>query len=230
MPEESLTPEERLLRLIRRRNPSSPAVGGPKAPSPKQGKKRSISFPKLPRLSLSLPHRTKPSLAPEVPWILNDPVATSYFFDRTQKILFVLIGMTLLFLFTSRFLPRRQMSPSALLQGNAVSSKTPTQEPATAKPYEYYGKVLSQRDLFQPGLPSKEEKGNSPSLKETRFKDLTLIGILSGKTPQAIIEDKKESKTYFLKEGELLGEMRVEQILNEKVTLSYEGEQFELLL
>ena len=230
MPEESPTPEERLLKLIRRRSSSPVTVEGSKTSSPKQEKKRPLSFPKFPRLSLSLPRRTKSSPASEVPWILSDPITAPDFFERTQKILFILIGVALLFLFTNRFLPHRKITSSALLEGNTASSEAPAQEPSTAKPYEYYGKALSQRDLFQPGLPSKEEKGNSPSLKETRFKDLALIGILSGKTPQAIIEDKKENKTYFLKEGELLGEMRVEQILNEKVTLSYEGEQFELLL
>jgi len=48
--------------------------------------------------------------------------------------------------------------------------------------------------------------------------------------PQAIIEDKKEQKTYFLETGEMLGSLRVEQILEEKVTLSDDGEQFDLVL
>lgn len=216
MPEDSLTPEERLLRLIRRKG---------SAPSASAEIHRPVTAK-----SLRLPRRPKPSLAHDGPWIPYDSVEDHTLFMRTQKILSVLIVLTILFLFGSRFLPRRQMSATTLLEAPPVSSEPQTQEPATPKPYEYYGKAIGQRDLFQPGLPSKEDRGQSPSATQSRFKDLALIGIISGKTPQAIIEDKKESKTYFLKEGELVGEMRVEQISDEKVTLGYEGEQFELVL
>ncbi len=62
------------------------------------------------------------------------------------------------------------------------------------------------------------------------IQDLNLLGIVSGDNPQAIIEDKKSQKTYFLKKGDFLGDFELKDIQKGKVILDLSGQQFELSL
>ena len=244
MPEESLTPEERLLRLIRGKGKVASQV--PKTPSLSEEMKKA-SFPETtPRPSKKnwrhlflkgkeilsfLPRPEKAPSSQGIPLIFMDSSESSLFL-RIQRILFALVAVALFFSLTSRFIPQRQLTTTALLERAISPKESFPKEQMTQKPYEYYGSVIEKRDLFQAGLPTRggPVANTSASTAEARFKDLTLVGIISGKNPQAIIEDKKDQKTYFLKTGESLGELRIEQILDEKVTLSYEGEQFDLML
>jgi len=157
------------------------------------------------------------------------PEESSYLFVRAQQLLFVLVGITFIFFLASRIVPKRPMTTSALLEEASLSNDPAPKEKAALRPFEEYNEAIASRDLFQEGFVSKEEGGTTPP-PQSRLKDLALIGIISGKTPQAIIEDKKEQKTYFLRTGEMLGNLRVEQILEERVTLSDDGEQFDLIL
>lgn len=61
-------------------------------------------------------------------------------------------------------------------------------------------------------------------------KDINLLGIVSGQKPQAVIEDKKTQKTYFLNQGDSFGQTRVLEIKEGKVVLDYKGKNFELFL
>jgi len=44
-----------------------------------------------------------------------------------------------------------------------------------------------------------------------------------------MIESKKTNQTYFLKKGETINGLKIEEILTNKVILSYEGEKGELI-
>lgn len=67
-----------------------------------------------------------------------------------------------------------------------------------------------------------------PISKEDMIKDLNLMGIITGDNNQAIIEDKKTSKTFFLYEGDILEEFKVYDIKESSVILDYKGEKTEL--
>lgn len=58
--------------------------------------------------------------------------------------------------------------------------------------------------------------------------DLNLLGIITGNENQAIIEDKKTNKTYFLYQGDSLEGFKVFSIGGTGVILDYKGEKIEL--
>ena len=57
---------------------------------------------------------------------------------------------------------------------------------------------------------------------------LKLVGISWSNDPDAIIEDTKDTKTFFVKTGQKIGEVKVQAIFKDKVVLSYQGEETEL--
>ena len=60
---------------------------------------------------------------------------------------------------------------------------------------------------------------------------LTLMGIVAGQSPQAIIEDAQTKKSYFVTVGQPVAEgAMVDQILDNRVILDLEGEKIELTL
>lgn len=60
---------------------------------------------------------------------------------------------------------------------------------------------------------------------------LTLIGIVTGEPPQAIIEDAQTRKTYFATEGQAIVEgLTVKDVLENRVILEFNGETVQLSL
>jgi type II secretory pathway component PulC len=56
--------------------------------------------------------------------------------------------------------------------------------------------------------------------------NLKLVGISwSSSEPLAMIEDNTTGRTYFLKQGQEINELKVQAISKEKVTVTYEGEE-----
>ncbi|MFH0732266.1 MAG: type II secretion system protein N [Candidatus Omnitrophota bacterium] len=60
--------------------------------------------------------------------------------------------------------------------------------------------------------------------------NLTLIGVITGDNPQAIIEDKKTRQTYYVYEGENVLEFKVKKVEKAVVILEYNGETTKLSL
>ena len=62
-------------------------------------------------------------------------------------------------------------------------------------------------------------------------KDLKLVGISWGQSPKAMIRSKKEQNTYFLRQEQIIGitGIEVKTIFKDKVIISYQGEEKELL-
>lgn len=74
--------------------------------------------------------------------------------------------------------------------------------------------VLEERDVSVP--------------KKEIAKDLNLLGIITGATDQAIIENSQTSKTFFLYKGDRFLGFTVYDIKESKVILDYKGEKVEL--
>lgn len=58
--------------------------------------------------------------------------------------------------------------------------------------------------------------------------DLVLVGIVLGENPQAVIEDKKVDKIYYLVKGQFINDFQVEDIKEGKIILNRLGKRFEL--
>jgi len=99
------------------------------------------------------------------------------------------------------------------------------------RPFLHYLEVVRRRNIFSPIVLKQAEK---PEVKKKRLqemvKDLSLVGISWDKEPVAMIEDKKEKTTYFLKKGQTINKLKIEDILKDRVILSFEEEKIEFEL
>lgn len=106
--------------------------------------------------------------------------------------------------------------------------------PAPLKNVSYYLEIVRARDIFNPLTKAAKadeagERGRRVDLKIAEAaKDLKLRGISWSSDPDAIIEDTRLNKSYFLKKGEIISGIKIEAIFKNKVVLSYEGEELEL--
>jgi len=96
------------------------------------------------------------------------------------------------------------------------------------KPYEFYSSIFKQRKIFTNSGVNLEKPIGIASAD--LIKDINLVGIISGEVPQAIIEDKKAQKTYYLKKGQFMGPLQLADIQEGKIILNYEGQMYELYL
>jgi len=95
--------------------------------------------------------------------------------------------------------------------------------------FETYSRGLSGRSIFKASgagevLPLVPGTGIDLDFS----KDFTLVAIIAGDAPQAVIEDKKAQKTYYLNKGQFIGDAKIEDIQEGKITVSYRGKLYEL--
>jgi len=112
------------------------------------------------------------------------------------------------------------------IEEGAAAKKGQAGQPT--KPYSYYSKDISGRDIFKP-LVQTRKGGVDTGTADVR-KNLSLIGIVEGETLQAAIADEKSGKTYFVTKGDSIEDMVVEDVFPNKVILDYRGERIELML
>jgi type II secretory pathway component PulC len=61
------------------------------------------------------------------------------------------------------------------------------------------------------------------------IQNLALVGISWSSNPDAIVEDKSQQRTYFVKRGQMVGEnVKVEAIFKDHVVVSFEDKEYEL--
>ncbi len=102
------------------------------------------------------------------------------------------------------------------------------------QPQEYYIGKTKNRNLFEFAdkpievIPDIAEEVKKVSILQEMVKDLKLVGISWSDKPDAIVEDEKMGKTYFIQLGSMIGDIRVREILKDRVILRYEGEEVEL--
>lgn len=105
--------------------------------------------------------------------------------------------------------------------------------PFLAKPLSYYLDKVRSRDIFSMVARKKEEssaaapKGPSSRIMEAT-QSLKLVGISWSNDPDAMIEDTRSLRTFFVKRGQMIGEIKVQAIFKDKVILGYDGEEIEL--
>lgn len=120
------------------------------------------------------------------------------------------------------------------LDTSAVNERAQREEAGyQPKPFSYYLECISRQNLFK--LLARNVKQENVALKPQispleLLANYSLSGVINGAPAQAIIEDKKAQKTYFLSRGQSLGEFKIDQILDGKVVLELNGQKFELNL
>lgn len=99
-------------------------------------------------------------------------------------------------------------------------------------PLSLYLSEIGQHNIFllsqtaaPPPVP--QQPAVSDALK-AMIQTFRVVGIIWSDVPQAIIEDSQEGRTYFLNRGSLLKDVRVKEILRDRVILSYDNQEIEL--
>ena len=116
----------------------------------------------------------------------------------------------------------------------SVQPKRPAQaeqQHAQPKPLDYYVQAISAKALFKASAADSSNAGNNLTLPQftntilaEQAKSLSLQGIIAGETLQAVIEDSKTAKTYFVVKNDKIGDIIIDDITVTKVKLRL-GEQ-----
>lgn len=100
------------------------------------------------------------------------------------------------------------------------------------KAVTYFLDKIRQRDIFKMGQVKKDDTEFVPRGPTSRIIEATahlkLVGISWSDDPDAMIEDTKALRTFFVKRGGMVGEIKIQAIFKDKVILSYGGEELEI--
>lgn len=100
------------------------------------------------------------------------------------------------------------------------------------KPFLQYVTHFKKREIFkiyETARPRKIPKLPKIDIRKAAA-HLTLSGIIFEDEPQAIIEDRKKNKTYILKKGDYLENLKIDDIRKGKVRLRLDSQTMELEL
>ncbi|MFA5356673.1 MAG: hypothetical protein WC301_04640 [Candidatus Omnitrophota bacterium] len=93
----------------------------------------------------------------------------------------------------------------------------------------FYLDKVENRDIFKMGPKNPAVAKGEPSSKAIEAtKHLKLVGISWSDNPDAMIEDSKAVRTFFLKRGQMIGDVKIVAIFKDKVVLNYAGEDIDL--
>ncbi len=202
-------PEEKLLRLIRAKPSVKPAAPeGPAAAWPTMGAAMDLPFAAGGRAARR-----------QLPWPKVAVAALS-----------IALGVEGLWLLVQLVRPLPPVGLPAVQDAqiqDGASAEAPEALPSLA--------ASAQRPLFASSGGSNIAPATDYRMPSGMAKGLTsrlsLTGIVSGEPPQAIIEDSETKKTYFVTAGQPIVEGAVlEQVLDNRVVLSLDGERIELSL
>lgn len=203
---DSFSPEEKLLRLIK-----SPKKEGVR-------EEQKITPPAA---------ETKPSEKPPVPFYFS----MKSFLPRieTRKIIGGFFAASCLFLVVSLLWPwlgLKKTDMTQIKQERIADSIAETKK--QTKPFSFYQDAVKGRAIFGASAQDSEKPASAVNLDIN--KDINLVGIITGDNPQAVIEDKKTNRTYYISKGQFIGDIRIQDIREGKIIIEYRGQQFELYL
>lgn len=101
---------------------------------------------------------------------------------------------------------------------------------AKAQDFSSYSKELSQKTVFGSTAGTGARGSGNISVSQDVSERIGLVGIVAGDEPEAIIEDKKSQKTYYLKVGQSFDEFLLEEISDGKVLVTSDGKKTTLTL
>lgn len=219
-PKDEITPEEKLLRLIRR---SSNKVSKGRQTDQLTIRKEGESSKPTPSSADFNSSKLKDAK------IIFAGIKSVNFILINRLIIIIVLVALAWFLYDLYFYSQQISKP---LYSPKSGTKIISLKEREIKPYSYYQQEISKRNLFKAELLEPESKKVVPagSTFKELIKSLKLLGIVSGDSPQVIIEDNKLQKTYFLHAGDYLGEIKIEEIYSDRATLEFKGERVSLFL
>ncbi|OIO36225.1 MAG: hypothetical protein AUJ74_03140 [Candidatus Omnitrophica bacterium CG1_02_44_16] len=208
MPDPSLTPEEKLLRII-----ESP----PQAVQSMRRERRGPDF----KFDLKL---LKAKYGEKLKAFLNLKAAS--------VVLVFFSGLATMYLGLDFWLGAPRLTNVQRLEMRAKKMEVGDMTLGQLDPLSIYLHEITQRNIFS--LPETVEqaaaKKAEPKVEIKSLIDgLKVVGIIWSDAPQAIVEDSKNGKTDLLNRGSKIRNARVKDILKDRVILSYDGQEVELM-
>lgn len=235
MVNQSITPEEQLLRLIE--------SGGKDEP----GKKKGFAFLNLKTWAGLFSGRGVKAKQTSRVRFVSGLVPRELSLKLVNRLLIVLLVFVLAGIAYNMNKVRATVEN---LSGQVAASRPSAgaqQALASLNPLAGYLKEFEKRDLFRPVIPPKpkekevktpEPKKEQPAKKppqptsieilEKKAKTLKLVGISWGKNPVAMIEDTTSRETSFLKAGQFINEIQVKVIMKDRAVLSLGDAEYDL--
>lgn len=197
-----MTPEERLLKLIR-------------------GQKK-----KEPQAALSSELHVKKSPLPNHP--VHIFIQKYFSLLNTQNIAWIIFITSFIYLIYSFIYPAIGLRKIRLPRvAKTKISEEKIDLYRQMKPYEFYLEASKKRQIFS-GTSGVKNSISASAAESASIRDMNLVGILSGDAPQAIIEDKRAQKTYYVNKGQFVGDFQLEDIQEGKIILNNNGQRYEL--
>ena len=203
--DQNISSEEKLLRLIRKRD---------------KGRKTSASL--------------KESQPKENSTAEDSSVSKKEGADFLKLInnLFILILLGILgYILAQTVFAKKESMDSSMVAENVAMKKSSVSRASASemKPFDDYQAKFEQKDIFiSPWDRARQKPGNLKKISSDLTRQLKLVGIVLDENPQAIVEDIKERQTYFLSEGESIREAELMEIHEDKVIFNYNEETIEL--
>lgn len=217
---DNISPEEKLLNLIK----------GEKKPKPNNLPiQKPASEKEQPPLNNNLKPVVKKTKLQVPPLLLN--------IFTIQRCLIALMALSFGYLIFTFVYPLAWQEKLEVMK-TEVDFKSPEKTQAETEngspSAEFYLEAARNRKLFSVPAVTQAQVSQGPTALSAEgqeaIKDISLLGVISGESPQAIIEDKKTQKTYYVTNGQFIGEFQVKDIQEGKVLLNYKGRGFELYL
>ncbi|MCX5701899.1 MAG: hypothetical protein NTW64_02820 [Candidatus Omnitrophica bacterium] len=92
----------------------------------------------------------------------------------------------------------------------------------------YYLEKVRERDIFRMAPKKQTDIKIVTSKIIEATKNFKLVGIAWSDDPDVMIEETVSKRTFFLKKGQMISNVKLEGVFKDRVILSYEGEEIEL--
>lgn len=233
-----LTPEQQLLKLIEESNKAGKASGAPSSAAPSKPVKvkraSSFSLAKIPGQMLGVfsfwkrnAQRSQGAKSSRRKAVIN--------ISDINKGLIVLAGcLSVYVVFDAAASARNLQRPPNFAPAKDMMVPFQKEQVEPLQESSYYFQKISSRDIFKEGpkepAPAAEKKIEmAPAETAEAIQNLALVGISWSKNPDAIVEDKSQQRTFFVKRGQLIGDnIKVEAIFKDHVIVSFEDHEYEL--
>lgn len=192
----------------------------PKRIEPKPSKRFRVRFPKKQTVSFFVIFLVLAAGAIFLSWLAIS-VFSSSFHREKQK----LQSLEALIASISKATEEKTLKPEGTEGPSQEKLSSESAEPEPGPSFAEYQKLLTEKSIFTSPVKEREKSlvPEGPTLRELA-KDLRLVGIIPGAEPQAIIEDKKNGQTLFLKKGEQIEGVEIKQIQEGRIVLGF-GEE-----
>lgn len=140
----------------------------------------------------------------------------------------VLISFVFAYQIVVFFLPNKSLNSTQ----QTLTQTTPELNTEALKPFLNYVANFKKREIFKIyQTPGKKVVPVIPQMTiQQATANLVLSGIIFEEEPQAIIEDKQKKKTYILKKGDYLENIKIEEINRGKIRLRLGSQTTDLKL